>query len=264
MRHTCATKESACILQPGLPQTARLTGAGEQNTIGEIQNEAWFRFDVTGQSDAGVAQTIEASAVGLPQTPGHSADLVDFTNNGGPNAPSSTLLPNGLRVSGPAADGARGYLVLKQTAPGPQGFTVVGLFDTSLRLLEVGNLVCTNETDPESGSDDIYTRFSIDGTSFRYPASGYREFDCDNNSRHPRDWAKEVGRKTIVFVEGVKIRVLEEDDTSADDDGRDRAIPTLSALESKREGKLRWVFSGGEYEFQYAVRKRPNAPVADP
>lgn len=264
LRHTCATKEMACYLQPGQPQTARLTGADEQNTVGDIQNEAWFRFDVTGQSDTGAAQTIQVSGVGLPSTPGHSVQLVDFNNTGALGALDKTALPNGLRVSGPAGDGARGYLVLKQPSPGPQGITVVGHFDTSLRLLDVRTLICADETNPEAGSDDIYTRFLIDGSSFRYPATGYREFDCDNYSRHSRDWHTEVGRKTIVFVDGVKIRVLEEDDTSADDDGRDRAIPTLSPLESKQEGKLRWLFSDGDYEFPYIVRKRPNAPVANP
>ena len=262
-RHTCATKEMACYLQPGQPQTARLTGAGEQNTVGDVQNEAWFRFDVTGQSDTGVAQTIQVSGVGLPSTPGHSAQLVDFNNTGSLGALNSTALPNGLRVSGPAGDGTRGYLVLKQSSPGSQGITVVGHFDTSLRLLDVGNLICADETNPEIGSDDIYTLFFIDGSSFRYPAAGYREFDCDN-TRHSRDWSQVVGRKTIVFVDSVKIRVLEEDDTSADDDGRDRAIPTLSPLESKQEGKLRWLFSDGDYEFFYIVRKRPNGPVANP
>jgi hypothetical protein len=54
------------------------------------------------------------------------------------------------------------------------------------------------------------------------------------------------------------------DDTSANDDGRDRAVPTLSALESQRSGKLRWRLSDGDYEFHHTVRKRANAPVADP
>lgn len=263
VRHTCATRQMACYLQPGQPQSARLTASGEQNTVGEIQNEAWFRFDVTGQSDADVAQNIELTAVGMPLGSGRTAQLVDFANTGGQGALARSTLAQGVRYEGAAGDGAAGYLVLKQPAPGPQGYTVIGHFDTSLRLLDVGHLVCADETNPETGSDDIYTRFHIDGSNRRVPSSDYREFDCDN-SRHSRDWALELGRKVIRFVDVVKIRVLELDDTSANDDGRDRAVPTLSPLESTRSGKLRWNFSDGKYEFHYTVRKRANAPVADP
>ena len=262
-RHTCATREMACILQPGMPQTARLTGQGEQNTVGQIQNEAWFRFHVTGQSDAGEAQIIELAASGLPAGPGHTANLVDYANPGGLPPLAGPVTPDGLKLNGKANDGAGGYLLLKQPAPGPQGATITASFETSLRLLEFNNLICADETNPELGSDEIYSRFNIDGSWFRYPASGHVSFDCDN-TRHSRNWAAQVGRSTITYVDKVRIRVLELDDTSADDPSRERDVPALGPQQTKREGVLKWNFSDGKYEFPYAVRKRANAPVAEP
>jgi endonuclease/exonuclease/phosphatase family metal-dependent hydrolase len=258
-RNNCASRDDACLLQPGMPQTARLTGMGEQNTVGQVQNEAWFRFDVVGQSDAGVAQTIDLLGFGAAALPGGSTMLVDWANPGG-GALAITDEAFGRRWKGRASDGASGYIVMKQGQPGPQGVTVVGSFDTSLRILDFSHLICADETNPEVGSDDIYTRINVDGTWFRAPASGSVEFDCDN-SRHPRDWRIYTGRNRIVYVDALKIRVLELDDTSPDDPSRERALPTLSPLETKREGVLKWGFSDGKYEFPYIVRKRRNQPV---
>ena len=259
-RHTCASRQEACLLQPGQPQGAQLTGAGEVNTIGQIQNEAWFRFDVTGQSDAGVAQTIEVAGLGLPAGPNYSASLVDFVNTGGQPALTVMAQANGLRRKGPAGDGASGFVVLKQQAPGPASASVFAGFDTSLRILEVGNLVCADETNPELGSDDIYTRFEIDGSWSRQPSSGYKEFDCDN-SRHSRNWGTYFTGGKITYVDAVKVRLSEEDDTSADDPSRQHAIPALAAIESFKKGVLKWSFSDGRYELHYGVRKRANGPV---
>jgi len=259
-RHTCASRNDACLLQPGQPQSARLTGEGEVNTLGQIQNEAWFRFDVTGQSDAGVAQTIKLIGIGLPNTAAYGASLVDVVNTGG-QPPLSTLgTPGMFTASGRAGHGVGGFVVLKQIAPGANSVLVAAHFDTTFRLMDVGNLVCKDETNPEVGSDDMYTRFFIDGAAFRYPASGYKEFDCDN-SRHSRDWSLQVGRKTIAYVDSLKIRLLELDDASADDASRERTVPSLAANETTRSGKLNWSFSDGQYVFFYTVRKRPNEPV---
>jgi endonuclease/exonuclease/phosphatase family metal-dependent hydrolase len=259
-RHTCASKEDACLLQPGMPQMAQLTAFGETNVIGKIQNEAWFRFDVTGQSDTGAAQTVKVTGVGLPQGPNFSAQAVDLVNTQGQPALARTTLSNGLRLSGGAGHGAGGYLLLKQAAPGPQGANLVAHFETSLRLLLFKNLICANETDPQAGSDDVYTRFFIDGVMHRYPGNGYVEFDCDS-TRHSQNWAKLVGRDTIVYVDNLRIRLSELDDASADDQSREFKLPTLSELESVREGVLTWKFSGGKYEFPFTVRKRANKPV---
>jgi endonuclease/exonuclease/phosphatase family metal-dependent hydrolase len=259
-RHTCASKEDACLLQPGIPAIAQLTAQGETNVVGKIQNEAWFRFDVIGQSDTGAAQTVKVTGVGLPQGPNFSAQPVDLVNTQGQPALAQTALSNGLRLSGGAGDGAGGYLLLKQAAPGPQGANIVAHFETSLRLLEFKNLICANETDPQTGSDDMYTRFFIDGVMHRYPSNGYVEFDCDN-TRHSQNWAHWVGRSTIVYVDEIKIRLSELDDASADDQSREFKLPALGELESRREGVLTWKFSGGKYEFPFTVRKRANKPV---
>jgi hypothetical protein len=59
-RHTCATKEEACLLQRGEePQMATLTGAG---SLFGTQDEARFEFDVVGAADSRAYQTVKLAA----------------------------------------------------------------------------------------------------------------------------------------------------------------------------------------------------------
>ncbi len=259
-RLSCKSKAESCLLQPGQSQSALLTGNGFGNALGQPQNEAWFRFDVTGQTDAGALQTIDVTGTGLPGSSNYTAAIADFANAGGGGALSQTAQAGGVSATGQAGDGATGYIVFKQAAPGVANVPVTALYDTSLRLLGIGNLICRDETNPELGSDDIYTRFTVDGTTNRYPASGDVSFDCDE-PQHSRKWANVVGKDTITYANDVSIRVLELDDTSPNDPSREKAIPQLATNETKRSGKLVWNFEDGTYWFEYLVRKRPNQPV---
>jgi hypothetical protein len=259
-RHTCSSKAEACILQPGQAQSATLTKSG--NPLGQ-QNEAWFMFDVTGTSDVGKDQEITLEASGLPDPGNFAATLEDFVNTNGMNAPAA-LEEGDRRVFASAmGDGSTGYLKIAQGAPTPNNVPVKARLDTSLRLLNIVNLICIDETNPEFGSDDIFTKFTVDGVTFRAPSSGEIEFDCDE-PRDEKSWVSAVGKPTLTFIDSVGMRVLELDDTSANDPSRFKLFPALGPDEMVHDGRadpLRWSFEDGQYRFTYEVRKRENAPV---
>jgi hypothetical protein len=259
-RHTCSSKQEACILQPGQRQSAALTKAG--NPFG-TQNEAWFSFDVIGSSDSGLDQTITLTADKLPDAANFKASLVDFNNTNGMNPPDP--LENGMsRVfAGPMGDGTTGYLVIAQGGPTASNVTVEAQIDTSIRLLDIVNLICIDETNPEFGSDDIFTEFTVDGITTRAPSSGEVEFDCDD-SRDEKNWVGAVGKPIITFVDKVGVKVLEEDDSSPNDPSRFQLLPTLGPNDTMWDGRknpLWWKFEDGEYRFTFVLRKRANAPV---
>ena len=125
------------------------------------------------------------------------------------------------------------------------------------------NLICEDETNPEFGSDDIFTEFLVDGITTRHPGSGEIEFDCDE-PRDEKAWAPYVGKPTITFVNDVGVRVLEEDDVEPDDPSRLQMIPTLGPVNMFIDGRaspLQWNFEDGEYRFSFFLRKRENKPV---
>jgi hypothetical protein len=257
-KHRCATKEEACLLQPGQAQTARLSGTDPGQSVGGPQNEAWFRFVVTGEADSGQFQTINVRGSGLPSTPFHIASIEDWASAGG--GPLTITPGSPFTATGDAGDGASGYLVMKQGQPGPQAITVTGLYDTDLRELIVGQLVCRDETNPETGSDEIYSRFAIDGTQRRVPSAGYMEFDCDE-PQDSKTWGPQLGQPSIAFVDSLRVKVLEEDDVSADDDSRWREVEPLASGDTARDGWLEWHFDDGHYRMRYELRRRPNQPV---
>ncbi len=259
-RHTCSSKAEACILQPGQTQSATLTKAG--NPFG-TQNEAWFAFDITGTSDSGVDQAITLTADGLPDPGNFQASLEDFTNTSGINPPAP--LEDGQRrvFASQMGDGSEGFLKIAQAAPTGSDVKVSATMDTSFRLLDIVNLICIDETNPEFGSDDIYTVFTVDGISTRAPSGGEVEFDCDE-PRDEKNWVGAVGKPTINFVDKVGVKVLEEDDSSPNDPSRFQLVPSLGVNDMVWDGRkspLWWKFEDGEYRFSFVLRKRPNAPV---
>ncbi len=255
-RHTCATREKACILMPNQAQTAELTAEGQPMP----QNEAWFRFDVVGTAASGTLQTItlNASLVATPRV----TSLIDGFS--GSTTLAQTSSTNSRKYEGPAAEGDHGYLVIKQSSAATQTTVVTGRLESDIRFLTVRNLTCINETDPEWGSDDIFTRIIVDGVGRRAPSSGTVEFDCDNHS-HPEKWANRAGGEEIVFLDEVAMRIYEDDDTSDNDLSRREVVPKMTEGELiRKNAKLTWKFDDGEYRFNYNLRRRRLGPVPNP
>lgn len=259
-RHTCSSPAEACLLQPGQRQTAILTKAGDP--VG-VQNQAWFRFDVTGTSDGGIDQTVTLTADGLTDPNNQKATLQNFTNTSGIGQPVTQQAGSNRVFVSQMGDGSHGYLVIEQPAPGADQVKVGALMDTNIRFLDVLNLTCEDETNPEFGSDDIFTEFTVDGITTRYPGSGEVEFDCDE-PRDEKQWAPVVGKQTITFINQMGMRVLEEDDVSPNDLSRFKVIPSLGPVNmfiDARTDPLIWNFEAGEYRFTFTLRKRKNEPV---
>ena len=259
-RNTCASKADACILQPGQAQSAKLTNAA---SLFGFQNEAWFAFDVVGTADSLVDQAITLTADGLPDPGNFKATLEDFSNTSG--IPAPVVVEDGARrvFQGPMGEGSTGFLLVKQAAPTADDVPVTARLDTSLQLLDVLNLICIDETNPEFGSDDIFTEFTVDGVTSRAPGAGEIEFNCDDSSDE-KSWAPWVGKPTLAYVNELGVKVLEEDDVSLNDPSRFAVVPPLGPDEMHRDGRdtpLWWKFEDGEYRFTFVLRKRPNAPV---
>jgi hypothetical protein len=218
---------------------------------------------VTGTSDSGVDQTITYTADGLPDPGNFKAVLQSFVNTNGMSPPPEQQVGQSRTYVSKMGDGSSGYLAIEQAAPTSNNVIVTALMDTNIRLLNVFNLICEDETNPEFGSDDIYTTITVDGVTTRAPSSREVEFNCDE-PRDEKPWVPFVGKPTTTFVEGVGIRVVEEDDTSANDPSRFNLVPALGVNDMVLDGlknPLVWKFKHSEYRFTFRLRKRPNTPV---
>lgn len=258
VRHTCATQAEACILQPGQqPQKATLT---RDNSPFGRQDEAWFSFDVVGESDTGAHQQISLYGE-APPDPNFTVTLEQFSD---PAEPEPGPFVDGNRTSfvGPMSEGATGYLVIRQTDPTASDVNVEAAMDTSLRYLTPLDVICRDETNPEFGSDEIFVHLKLDGVQLRNPASGELDFDCDE-PQHSRPWSQFSGKPTFRFTQSAAGQVVEAD-VDPDDAAGYLDFRVLNEKEHFFDGTkepLTWSFDGGHYRMGYFVEKRLNEPV---
>jgi hypothetical protein len=260
-RHTCATKEEACLLQPGeAPQFALLTEAG--SLLGS-QDEAWYRFDVVGEADSGADQTVTVVANGLPDPDRYKATLEDFDNPHGVEPPIA-ISDRSRIVSDAMASGAHGYLVIHQAEAGDLDVRVSAFMQTTVRNLELKALICEDETNPELGSDDIFTLLTLDNQTRRFPPAGEREYDCDDSADH-KDWGAFFGPPSVLtFVNDAEMKVIEDDGPLPNDPSHLQKFPDLPAGASAIDGvrtPLIWNFDGGRYRLNYELSMRLNQTV---
>ncbi len=259
-RHACASKEDACILLPDALARTELSAQTEPQQLSP-QDEAWFRFDSVGQADSGAAQTLKITAA-LGDDQRVNVRFEDYVDPlGSPTLPQSSSMTGVREYAGPVGEGGRGYLVMRQSSRAAQRTTVAATLTSNLRFMRVGQLICHDETNPEIGSDDVFTEFRIDGAITRQPAAGDVEFDCDN-SDDPRQWGGHFGADaTIRFIESIGVRV-QEGDTLSDDESNFQAVPSLAPNSQLWKGSLWWKFDEGHYELFGHVSRRPNEPAA--
>lgn len=68
----------------------------------------------------------------------------------------------------------------------------------------------------------------------------------------------------LAHLDDVSVRLIEDDDTSANDDSNRFSIPKLGKGKMERTNdKLVWVFDEGKYRLEYDLRRRPNEPFTD-
>ena len=161
--------------------------------------------------------------------------------------------------------GSTGFLVIRQAQATAENIVVSAQMDTNIRFVEFQELACEDETNPEFGSDEIFTDVTIDGTISRAPTAGEIEYDCDDNI-DPENWAGTFGTESISFADSVGVTIIEEDDPGANDPSRFQPLPPLGPNETMREAltkekAMRWQFEGGKYYLTYILRMRRNEPV---
>jgi hypothetical protein len=254
-QHTCATQEEACILRPGeVAQSAVLT---KNNNPGGSQDEAWFRFVIVGKTDSGAPQTITLTAGGLTN-PRLSAELVDLIETSGGPGPVVTQVGDDQTFAGPMGDGSSGYLVIKQSMADVSDTVVTARMESDFKALTLFQLVCEDETNPEFGSDEIFTTLTLDGVANRLPPSGYVEFDCDS-PRDPKNWGWNGNPR--YYVGPATIRLVEDDDLSPSDPSSLRTLPVpVPGPHGTREW-FNWHFDGGFYRLEFEVLWQENKPV---
>ncbi|MEN8374748.1 MAG: hypothetical protein ABFS34_04810 [Gemmatimonadota bacterium] len=115
-------------------------------------------------------------------------------------------------------------------------------------------LVCEDETNPESGSDDIDLDVNVDGMGWH--TRGHAEFDC-NDKEHFRNWNSEIG--VIRYLESAQIRPVEGDDVSADDIGPaftpDAWPAATNVATTPSRHVLDYKWDGGHYTFHFNLGK---------
>jgi len=261
-QHNCATREEACLLQPGEePQMATLTKAG---SLFGTQDEAWFEFDVVGAADSGAYQTVKLAAEGLPDPDNFEATLEDFVNTNGSGPPPIEDSGTSRKFTDQMGPGSAGYIVIRQGSAGVADVPVWAFMETTVRNLELRALICEDETNPELGSDDIHAELTIDSTTKRYPLGGSLEYDCDDSASQ-KNWPGDFGYPaSLTFVAHAGMRVVEDDDSSPNDPSRFADFPELTPGVTVIDGMMApliWRFDGGKYRLNYELRLRKNEPV---
>jgi hypothetical protein len=217
-----------------------------------------------GKSFSGAAQTLELTTT-FADEGRVSASIEGFDAGGGPSLTRTNLRqisdthPFVVSFTGPVNDSGHGYLLVKQSTPAPIPTPVTALLKTDIRFFEFSHLTCEDETNPEAGSDDIYTQFVVDGQSRRGPGSGYVEFDCNDNE-DPEDWRKILGLDHFAYTKSLIIRIREEDDSSGDDASKRFDLSPLGQDQSERKGIVEWTFDDGKYRLDYRLVRRRNEP----
>lgn len=254
-RHLCASREDACILSPGRTRAALLSSRNPPQNEGR-QDAAWFRYDVFGTPASGLPQTVTLTADVL--SPGRiTAHLVDHVDS--PGRPQPAPVPAGSTVvfAGPMDERANGYLVISQHQPDENRSLVRATLETPIRFFRLAELTCHDETNPETGSDDVYVHMSIAGILHRLPPSGAVEYDCDEQPK-AFPWGTRFGAADLAIVGQLSLRLFEEDDGTADDVSAWQEIGEMP-FEDRQE--IVWIFEDGEYRLTFDVRERPNAPA---
>ncbi|MDH3469583.1 MAG: hypothetical protein OES26_27475, partial [Gammaproteobacteria bacterium] len=269
-RYTCDEQKEACELLPNGAYLFDFPPAGKP-----INDErtAWFRLGVSEQADSGDRQSLRFTVTNRAAQAwveptltllDLNLNLLDQIDGQQVSDPLSDSI-NGkqrLSVAASTANDFGAYLTVTRTDVDQSLQTYVS-WQTDLTLIgghAVGpigaKLKCNDETNPESGEDDISMRFKIDGMSWH--ERGYAEFDCDDTS-HQRPWNAKLG--LIRFLNNVKLRPIEEDSTSGDDLAKPGTVDTIDLETDMFLNSLvihRWhnfVFSGGDYTFYYNVHK---------
>ena len=93
---------------------------------------------------------------------------------------------------------------------------------------------------------------------------GRREPETGPALTQPAAPGPALGTNQVRNLDEVSVRLIEDDDVSANDEPNRFAIPDLApGVVASDDRYLEWKFDGGHYRFNHRLALRRNAPVAD-
>ncbi len=133
-----------------------------------------------------------------------------------------------------------------------QGTEPMSFEEKTLEHLENGEsyfkLVCSDETNPDEGSDEMSAYFSVDDNRRREVLS--RDYECNEEADPYSFWTENRG-----FKGKIKVTLIEHDDFSGDDK-QIRVIEKLNFDQHSKSGKLSFTGHGGHYIFDAKITSR--------
>ena len=259
---------------PNRPERFSFPPAGTALNPGDssFPDSAWFKVDVRDQADSGLKQQlrffIQNAMENAPWNrptleildAGTSAVLTDIA--GDPLiGPTAQIIDNRVVEAVDGTTKQNGSFLIRVTrAHMTDSLQLLAGWQTNLSLLggvAVGavptELVCSDETNPEWGSDEIALEVNVDGMGWQQ--RGSRDFDCNEKDEH-WPWDAELG--VIRFLESVEMRLVEADD--GDDDVSPVKTLTLAkdidlVAQPERRDERMFEWDGGEYHFNFFLDK---------
>ena len=258
--HTCASSLEPCALLPAEPFFYEEFTANVM--VGE-EDQAWFHIDMD-SADSRDAQHVRLFLDGYDKDV-FELEVRDFAKPAEfVRGYTETVHDNGLiQLDADIALGAPVFLVVKRTDPTWADAFDVG-WETDLTVLhgESGplgsvqlRLHCLDETNPESGSDEIKLKMSVDGEPFKTVFS--KEYECNDGDV---SYSVESAVGVVRFLDSVRFKIVEADSTSADDEAP--LLITAEAMAPEASGNSAFertrAFSGGKYKLTFNVGRTLN------
>jgi endonuclease/exonuclease/phosphatase family metal-dependent hydrolase len=255
----CAAPDDACVLLPNVRQPFQFPPDAFA---------AWFQVRVIEQADSGAAQSLrfhvdQANA----STWGIAPQIKFFNSLGTAEATSLFGVPFTAQQGGVNAAGRPRVFRTVTTASNVNLLMRVQRMSDAAPMLEIGwqtnltlvgalkptgtNLVCLDETNPETGRDDIQMRAGPDGS---WGPIGTGSFDC-NSSPHSQPWGTKFSVRRVLTSLGI---ALIEEDLLGDDASPAFEVPLLpldAAVTGITQQSMTWNWADGTYRFDYFVGK---------
>ncbi len=254
-KHGCQSPADACVIKAAKPYELDEFKVGQPLNA---EDRAWFKLDIVEEADSGMPQAVRIYTKGTPE--GLYTDA--FSTQANPTVEfdpfPKSFSSNTINNEG-SHDGTANWFYTVTRNDISTGNTLEVAWETNLTILYGNEMVeaypnatpmilkCLDETNPELGSDEIELRIGVDGgplvTKF------IKEYEC-NDGDVSFSVAAQVG--VIRFVQEVRVQVVEEDDSSADDLSNTHTINTLDPADAEqRLGSRTFGFSGGKYRFDW-------------
>jgi len=268
-RHNCRSQADSCYLQPNQPVGFDFPAAG---TYLNPEDTAWFRLQIQHQADTGNPQSLRFYTENAASGSWIEPKLALWDQSGSQEVSQidgqslgdwiSSIAPSGAKRIALEAETSKNaaYYLSVTRSDVDQTLQIVAGWQTNLMLLGGSNvgpaaaqLVCTDETNPEGGVDEVKFQLNIDNGGWH--TRGESDFECDNDS-DLRNWDGPLG--LIGYLQSVQFRLIEVDENAEDDESPIKDVgvwPMETAISGPDASSRAFSFVGGRYTFDFNVGK---------